>query len=201
MNIRPRPAAEETANRILEVAEEHFRRVGYAKTAIADIAGELGMSAANVYRFFPSKSAINEAICRRLLDAGHEMMTAVVEGEGTAAERLERLILGMHAYNERCYTAERRMHDMVEAAMEENWGVIQAHMDFVVHCFARLIEAGVAKGEFAPVADPVVTATMVKHASSCLLHPVLIAERARHGLNSPGQAEALVRFVVNALKT
>jgi AcrR family transcriptional regulator len=35
--------------------------MGYQKTAVADIARELGMSPANVYRFFPSKSAINEA--------------------------------------------------------------------------------------------------------------------------------------------
>jgi AcrR family transcriptional regulator len=52
--------AEERA-RILEVAEEHFRRVGYRKTSVTDIAAELGMSAANVYRFFPSKDAIKEA--------------------------------------------------------------------------------------------------------------------------------------------
>jgi len=44
---------EETRARILKVAEEHFRRIGYHKTSVADIASELGMSPANVYRFFP----------------------------------------------------------------------------------------------------------------------------------------------------
>ena len=43
----------EVRARILEVEEEHFRRVGYHKTSVADIACELGMSPANVYRFFP----------------------------------------------------------------------------------------------------------------------------------------------------
>ena len=59
--------AEERA-RILEVAEEHFRRVGYRKTSVTDIAAELGMSAANVYRFFPSKEAIKESVCMRVMD-------------------------------------------------------------------------------------------------------------------------------------
>lgn len=39
--------------RILDVAEEHFRRIGYQKTSVADIASCLGMSSANIYRFFP----------------------------------------------------------------------------------------------------------------------------------------------------
>jgi hypothetical protein len=47
--------------RIREVAEEHFRRVGYHKTSVTDIASELDMRRANVYRFFPSRDAINES--------------------------------------------------------------------------------------------------------------------------------------------
>ena len=63
----PASRAEETRARIEETAERLFRVMGYQKTAVADIARELGMSPANVYRFFPSKSAINEAIAERLL--------------------------------------------------------------------------------------------------------------------------------------
>ena len=42
-------------SRIEETAERLFRNMGYQKTAVADIARELGMSPANVYRFYPSK--------------------------------------------------------------------------------------------------------------------------------------------------
>ncbi len=59
------------------------------------------------------------------------------------AERLETLIIAVHDYNARCYTSERRLHDMVEAAMEENWPVIQQHLAFVVETFAGLISEGV----------------------------------------------------------
>jgi hypothetical protein len=47
--------------RILETAEELFRTPGCQKTALADIACARHV-AGNVYRFFASKSAINEAI-------------------------------------------------------------------------------------------------------------------------------------------
>jgi AcrR family transcriptional regulator len=72
--------AEERA-RILEVAEEHFRRVGYRKTSVTDIAAELGMSAANVYRFFPSKEAIKESVCMRALAGEFSIAQAGIDIE------------------------------------------------------------------------------------------------------------------------
>lgn len=47
--VRARADRDETRARILEVAEEHFRRIGYDKTSLADIASALGMSVANVW--------------------------------------------------------------------------------------------------------------------------------------------------------
>ena len=49
----------DTRDRILEVAERLFRVIGYQKTTVGDIAKELRMSPANVYRFFESKKAIH----------------------------------------------------------------------------------------------------------------------------------------------
>jgi AcrR family transcriptional regulator len=200
MNVRARLTPEETADRILDVAEEQFRRVGYAKTAVADIAQVLGMSSANVYRFFPSKSAINEAICTRLLDASHAMLRDIAARPGTAAQRLVAMILAMYDYNSRCYIAERRMHDMVEAAIEENWDPVRDHLTYIVETFAALIEEGVAAGEFKPVEDARFTAMLLKQSTTCILHPMMIAERERHGMNVPGGAEALARFAVNSLR-
>jgi len=45
----------DTRERILVVAERLFRQIGYQKTTVADIAKELRMSPANVYRCFDSK--------------------------------------------------------------------------------------------------------------------------------------------------
>ena len=57
----------DTRERILEVAERLFRQIGYQKTTVADIAKELRMSPANVYRFFDSKKAIHEGVARGLM--------------------------------------------------------------------------------------------------------------------------------------
>ena len=51
--------------RILDVAEQHFRHIGFRKTTVANIAKRLGLSSANVYRYLPSRMAINASICGR----------------------------------------------------------------------------------------------------------------------------------------
>ena len=59
-------AAEATRCRVVETAERLFRQFGYLKTTVGDIATELGMSPANIYRFFASKAAITEAVLQRV---------------------------------------------------------------------------------------------------------------------------------------
>jgi len=198
--MRAKLSPEEVRLRIMDVAEEHFRRVGYAKTAVADLAEALGMSPANVYRFFPSKGAINEAICLRILGEGDAMIEAIVARKAPAGERLKQFLIELHRFNRSRYIGERRVHEMVEAAMEENWAAVEAHMRFVVERIGMIVADGVASGEFR-ACDVPSTALTIKSACSCLLHPMMIAECMKHGRDMDEQAERVVSFVVDALRT
>ena len=55
---------EPISGRILAAARKHFAHYGYPKTTMADIANESDMSPGNIYRFFPGKLDIAEAIAR-----------------------------------------------------------------------------------------------------------------------------------------
>src|SRR5262249_57135784 len=99
MRPQVRAKSDDTRTRIVETADALFRRLGFAKTAVADIAAELKMSPANVYRFFPSKSAIVEAICQRCLGELEDRAWAVARSPGSAAERIERLVLETVAFH------------------------------------------------------------------------------------------------------
>jgi AcrR family transcriptional regulator len=200
MNMRVKLTPEETRNRILDVAEEHFRRIGYGKTAVADIAETLGMSPANIYRYFPSKSAMNEAICARILDESHAIMAEIVARPLPADAKLRALILTLHRFNRDRCIGERRMHDMVQVAMEENWASIDAHLKHVVATFAGIIAEGVAAGIFRPVADPGLAALTVKQCCVSILHPTMIDACIRHGMETPDQPERIATFVIDALR-
>lgn len=196
---RPRSSHDTTRLRIIDAAEEQFRRLGYSKTAVADIAAALEMSPANIYRFFPSKSAINEAICHRFLEECDAMVQGIVTGPGTPPERLAAMIRELHRYNCSRYIEEQRVHEMVRVAMQENWQAIETHLMAVIAAFGTLIEEGVATGHFAPCDVPS-TAMTVKQASSCILHPVSISECLSHGRDMHEMCERLISFVLRALE-
>jgi TetR/AcrR family transcriptional regulator, repressor for uid operon len=58
-----RPADVERRERILQAAERAFVRNGFHATTMQHVADEVGMSAGNLYRYFPSKEAIVEGLC------------------------------------------------------------------------------------------------------------------------------------------
>src|SRR5271154_894437 len=58
-----RPADAERRERIIEAAERAFVRNGFHATTMQGVADEAGMSAGNLYRYFPSKEAIVEGLC------------------------------------------------------------------------------------------------------------------------------------------
>lgn len=197
MNVRVRTSPDETRLRIMEVAEELFRRIGYAKTAVADIAEELGMSPANIYRFFESKSAIKDAICYRFLEQEHAMIEEIIASPEPAAIRLERIILAVNSYNRSQLTNERRLLDMVEVALAENWEAVRAHCDKIKAYYAQVITEGIAAGEFAQF-DPAATAEAVFLMCAGLCHPTLIAQT--NDENAEVNARRAAELVVRSLR-
>lgn len=190
------PQAQATRARIVETAERLFRAMGYAKTAVADIARELKMSPANVYRFFPSKAAINEAIAERLLAGVEQRAAGIVHADAPAAQRLDALFRAMFEETRSRYLGEAKVHDMVTAAMEEQWAVIQAHIDRIRGLVATLVADGIARGEF--VIDDLEGATRGTHMMlSLFCHPQVVCQC----LMSDGdrQLDHSVRLVLGAL--
>jgi AcrR family transcriptional regulator len=166
----------DTRGRIVETAERFFREIGYQKTTVADIAKALRMSPANVYRFFESKKAINEAVAERMLGSLEEQLGAIATGPGSAAERLRTLIETYHRLSVERFTDNHRMHEMVEVAMTESWGVIQAHIDRTDAFFRRIIADGAASGEFTVVPDVAVSARCTHVALIRYIHPHLLVQ-------------------------
>src|SRR5215468_2989651 len=60
---KPRTDAQRNRERILEVAKEAFTRHG-ASTSLDDVAKEAGVGAGTLYRHFPTRDALIEAVYR-----------------------------------------------------------------------------------------------------------------------------------------
>src|SRR3984893_8750842 len=147
MSLTAEHVEPDTRERILVVAERLFRQLGYTKTTVADIAKELRMSPANVYRFFDSKKAIHEGVARILMGEVEDAARAIMAGPGTATGRLRELMISVHRMNSERYVGDSKLHEMVEIAMEEDWDVCVAHIELITRTIGNVIAQGAAAGE------------------------------------------------------
>jgi AcrR family transcriptional regulator len=198
MNPQVRTRPDDTRARIMETAEALFRRLGFAKTAVADIAAELKMSPANIYRFFESKNAIVEAICRRCLSEVEEKAWAVARSKTSAAQRLERLILEILAYHKENLVTEHRVNELVVAAIEQSWSTIRAHKDVMRNVIELILRDGIDAGEFERV-DPRETAELVMRSVVPFTNPLVVGQCLEEGDDLEAQARASVRFLLRAI--
>jgi AcrR family transcriptional regulator len=194
--LKHRP--EDTRARIMDTAEALFRRLGYAKTAVADIAAELGMSPANIYRFFPSKNAIVEAICRRCLGELDEKAWAAARSKVPAATRLERLVLENLRYHLENFTTEKRVHDIVLIAIDDNWEAIRAHKGVIRNAIELILRDGVDAGEFIPL-DASETAQVIMRSLIAFMHPLVIAQMLEDDEKLEAAARDTVQFLIRAI--
>ena len=198
MNAQVKTKPDDTRARIIETADTLFRRLGFAKTAVADIAAELGMSPANVYRFFPSKNAIVEAICQRCLATLEEKAWAVARSRGSAASRVERLVLEILAYHRENLVTDQRVNDIVLVAMEHSWNAIEAHKEAIRGIAEMILRDGIEAGEFEPV-DPRETSRSIMRALTSFTHPIVIASCLRDEEDVEAEARATVRFLLRSV--
>lgn len=188
----------DTRIRILTEAERLFRHYGYGKTTIADISQACGMSSANVYRFFPSKSALMEAICARITADLEKTLFEIMRRPASASERLTLLTQTLYDHTVENLLDHHKVHEMVVVAMEEQWLAIRTHIDRITSHIAELISAGIASGEFPPK-DVRKTAKTVHMALVCYCHPTVVAQKLED--EDRATPQEMAAFIVSALKS
>src|ERR1700749_4256565 len=94
-----------TPERILEVTEDVLRRFGLAKATVVDVARALDVSHGSVYRHFPSKASLRQAVAKRWLDRVSAPLRAIVADKGPAPERLERWLRTL------CTAKQKKVND------------------------------------------------------------------------------------------
>jgi AcrR family transcriptional regulator len=187
---------QKTIARILDGAERLFRHYGAGKTTVTDIARELEMSAANIYRFFASKAEIQQAICNRIFGERLAQARATAKRRITATERLQRCCLDLHRMTISTLTHDEKVHEMLILAIECHWSVIERHLGQLNEVVASIIADGIEAGEFRRQ-DPASAARCFNTTIVSLYHPKLVSLcTARHMRAEP---EALVAFAIRAL--
>ncbi len=178
-------------------ADELFRRYGFGKTTVADIAEELGMSPANIYKFYPSKIALVESCADRNVAQIKDAVMKVMRSRKNALHRLEDMVVAVFLFHQELFRHERQIFKLIVEAMEGEWACIEYYNEFLLQSMRDLVEEGMASGEFR-AGDARDTAQTLLDCLSLALHPHL-----RHKWNHDESADRVrhqVRFLGRALK-
>lgn len=190
------PREQDTRQQIVATAERLFRTLGYQKTTVGDVAKDLGMSPANVYRFFNSKADLRDAVGRQLMGEVEAAVAAIASRPGPASERLRDAFLAMTTMNQERYLSDHKMHEMIAVALDEAWGMVVEHIGVIDGLITRICADGMASGEFKG-SDATHAARCVKTAMICFCHPQMLEECQ----DVPGPtAEEMLNFCLTALR-
>ena len=146
--------------RILQAAVRLHREIGFRKTTVADIARGASMSPANVYRFFPSKQAIEEVAVAGLFEHVSAAATLAAR-DGSALERLMAALKTISQLHEHRLKNDSKHHELVAAAVRENWAVALSCADRIRGLVRAIIAAGQASGELRPGSSMAMTCCLL----------------------------------------
>jgi AcrR family transcriptional regulator len=186
------------ADTILSATEEVLRRHGPAKATVVDVGKALGVSHAAVYKHFPSKTALREAVSRRWLNRDRDALAALAgDAEVPPPQRLRAWLAALLA------TKQAKAHEDPELfaayrilAAEHN----SAGADHVADLLGQLegiLADGIATGAFRTT-DPAGAARAVFTATTHFHHPALASEWQNPGIEN--DLDTVCTLIIDGLR-
>jgi TetR/AcrR family transcriptional repressor of the ameABC operon len=188
----------ETVEIIIEKAGKLFRRFGPMKTPVRIIARELNMSPANVYKHFPTKHVLIEAVMERQLETVKTSIIQSCVANTGHFERIRCLAYKVMDYFETTIEGEsdylhiEMVSDVIRfeiSGPRNSWEFIKNFHQFLRGKILEYIKDGVACGEMR-VEDPEDAAGAVLDSLNRIIEPILLLEDPK-----PVRVERLERLL------
>lgn len=188
---------EEIRAQILDAAEARFRTYGFGKTTMAEIAADIDMSTANLYRYYENKLAIGSAMATRCFSERETFLDEIVKRTGLKeAERLEVFVLEMLNFMFGQFNNEPKVAELVEVIVTKRPDMIQEKIISDRKLLKAILDQGNKSGEFA-VEDTEETAGFVLAAISKFSTPFFMSMYPLEELER--LAKGVVQLILNGL--
>ena len=187
-----------TPERILEVTEDVLRRFGLAKATVVDVARALDVSHGSVYRHFPSKASLREAVAKRWLDRVSAPLEQIAKDSGPAPERLERWLRTLCTAKQKKVCEDPEMFATYLTLAREACAAVNAHKNGMVHQIEGILSDGVKDGVF-DTSDVKATARALFEATVRYHHPAHAEEWKDPELAA--RFDALLALLLRGLET
>jgi len=134
---------------ILQAAQQRFRQYGYGKTTMAEIAEDVSMSAANLYRYFQNKQDIAGACANMCMCEHNEHIREFTRNKKlSAAQRLYTFAIEACRHNMSVMKDTPRAMELVQIISANNGDMVKKNIENQVGLIAEILSYGNETGEF-----------------------------------------------------
>ncbi|MBU6155498.1 MAG: TetR/AcrR family transcriptional regulator [Alphaproteobacteria bacterium] len=182
---------------ILEAAKKRFLHYGYAKTTMAEIASDCSMSPGNLYRYFPGKLDIAEAICTEAGEYAVARLREVMRRPSrTARERLRDFLFADMKLTYDQLEYDKQVFEMARVVASERPQFANRILALNRALLSEILAAGNASSEFF-IEDVVFTAEMLQSATMKFRYPQLHSKLPYEKLER--ELDGVVNLLLNGL--
>jgi AcrR family transcriptional regulator len=148
---------------ILRAAADRILHYGYNKTTMSEIAADCGMSAGNIYRFYPSKIDIAEAMTREYGSESHAIYSDIIRDAGrSASKKLRDFFATRLERTFRTFEKHPKLMELAEIMARERPDFLAEERAQERILIEKIIAEGQDAGDFALPADLTITADLVQ---------------------------------------
>lgn len=167
---------EELKSKALDAAERVIRNSGFERSKLTDVARELGISHAALYKHFDSKEALLDAVTARWLERIDHKLTDVAEHTGSAPERIRKWFLALHHCKREKILVEPELFRAFDMSSIKGSPAALAHLHFMQNQLTDLIQQGIKEGSL-KTENPEQVAALLFEATMAYHHPRLVLEQ------------------------
>jgi AcrR family transcriptional regulator len=151
---------------ILQAATQRILHYGYNKTTMNEIAADCSMSAGNIYRFFPSKIHIAEAMVRGFSAETHQTYAAIVRDQTRSpAQKLKDFFRFRLERTFRLFERHPKLMELADFITRERPDTLAEERGQERQFIEQIVAEGVQRGEFSCPYSLAISADLIQCAT------------------------------------
>ncbi|TGL64038.1 TetR family transcriptional regulator [Leptospira sarikeiensis] len=139
---------EELQEKVLDAAELEIRRNGVERLKLTDVARNLNLSHAALYKHFADKEALLDSISRRWLDRIDIALENISLKVTSVESRIEEWLVTLHQMKREKVQSDPRIYTAFNISSEKTRPVIQNHIQTMYDQLERMVQEGMDSGLF-----------------------------------------------------
>jgi len=185
--------------RLVAIAADHIRRFGPERVTVVSVARDAGMSHANVYRFFPSKAGLIEAVVVAWARTVELALGDIANAPDPADDKLERFLSAWAKAQREGLDRDPPIYATFASLWEARRDTIMAHRARIRAFLASIVDEGLEPGPFR-IRDEEKAVSFVADAMQRFIHPALVMEMRDLSRSQVEQRLAIMtRMIVRTL--